>query len=250
MESGTEVMDSSSSDTVVMLRPCPPSTEVCHVSLPLFARLAIVVPVVLILSLIIAQSTLEPALVAAKKSKNKSKTITRTFTNADQISIPIFGEADPFPSTIQVGGFKKGKIKDVNVVLRSLEHTAPDDVDVLLVAPEGKSAFLMSDVGTNAEIGGVTLTLDDEAAASLPDSGRLLSGAFRPTNGSADFPGDGSRDFFPPPAPPPGDSELSAFDGTNPNGQWRLFVFDDFSPRAGFFADGWSLEITARIKKK
>lgn len=186
------------------------------------------------------------------KKKQKAKTITRTFNNGAQIGIDIIGPADPFPSTIQVGGFKKGKIKDVNVVLRDLEHSFPDDLDVLLVAPGGKSAFIMSDVGTNNdlfEIGGATLTIDDEADAPMPDFNNLISGAFQPTNGDPDINGDDSVDDFPPPAPQPGGSQLSVFDGTNPNGEWRLFVVDDRSADNGFFREGWSLVITARVKK-
>jgi hypothetical protein len=75
------------------------------------------------------------------------------------------------------------------------------------------------------------------------------SGRFRPTNGDPDFPSDQSGDAFPPPAPPPGGSRLAAFDGTNPNGQWRLFVIDDRSGDAGFIKGGWSLQLTARIKR-
>ena len=33
------------------------------------------------------------------------------------------------------------------------------------------------------------------------------------------------------------------FDGTNPNGTWKLFVFDDSSDDVGQFDLGWSLEI-------
>jgi subtilisin-like proprotein convertase family protein len=191
--------------------------------------------------------------VAKNKNKKKSKTINRTFSNGAEIGIDDFQAADPFPSTIQVSGFKKAKVRDVNVVLRDYQHTFPDDVDVLLVSPEGESAFIMSDVGTNGDlfdIGGITLTLDDEAEDPLPDFNSLITGTFRPTNGDPDLNGDESGDDFPPPAPEPGGSALSVFDGMNPNGEWQLFVVDDRSGDAGFFGDGWSLVITARIKKK
>jgi hypothetical protein len=190
---------------------------------------------------------------ATAKNKKKARTITRSFSNGTQIGIDDFQAADPFPSTIQVSGFKKGKVKDVNVVLRDFQHTFPDDVDELLVSPEGESTFILSDVGTKNdlfEIGGVTLTIDDEADDLLPDSSNLISGTFRPANGDPDFSGDESGDEFPPPAPEPGDSQLSVFDGMNPNGEWQLFVVDDQISSAGFFGDGWTLEITARVKKK
>ena len=58
------------------------------------------------------------------------------------------------------------------------------------------------------------------------------------------------------PAPPSGGSAppqdggpaLSAFDGTNPNGAWKLYVVDDTIGCAGQFAGGWSLTINARVR--
>jgi hypothetical protein len=226
-------------------------------------RVAIVIPIVLALTVTLATpATFMPGgditeIVAKNKNKNKkkqkAKTITRTFSNGAQIGINITGPADPFPSTIQVGGFKKGKVKDVNVVLSGFEHSFPDDADMLVVSPEGTSAFILSDVGfVNGpdDIERVTLTLDDEAADPLPDANNLVSGTFQPTNGDPDLNGDESGDDFPPEAPPPGGSELSAFDGMNPNGEWQLFVVDDRIGDAGLINDGWALEITARVKNK
>ena len=87
-----------------------------------------------------------------------------------------------------------------------------------------------------ASCGGVTLTLDDAAANSLPDAGPLVSGTFKPTN-------FGSGDTFPS-APPSGGSALSVFNGTNPNGTWSLYVVDDATGDSGSVAGGWELNIT------
>jgi len=38
---------------------------------------------------------------------------------------------------------------------------------------------------------------------------------------------------------------LSAFDGKDPNGTWKLYVIDDTTLAAGTFAGGWSLELNA-----
>src|SRR2546423_797351 len=81
------------------------------------------------------------------------------------------------------------------------------------------------------------------AATALPDSTQITSGTFRPTN-------IGSPDPFPAPAPtgtPPGtySSLLSSFNASNPNGTWRLFVFDDAAQDQGEL-DGWRLHLTAR----
>ncbi len=57
-------------------------------------------------------------------------------------------------------------------------------------------------------------------------------------------------DALPAPAPiGPFARSLSAFDGTDPNGDWRLFIDDDDSGLGGVLTGGWSLEITARVRK-
>ena len=50
---------------------------------------------------------------------------------------------------------------------------------------------------------------------------------------------------MPAPAPTPsGNVYLSAFNGTNPNGTWNLYVADDLSGSLGEITGGWSLAIT------
>jgi uncharacterized repeat protein (TIGR01451 family) len=98
--------------------------------------------------------------------------------------------------------------------------------------------LLMSDCGGGNLITNVTLTLDDAAAALLPDSGQIISGTNKPTNYLI-------GDSFPSPAPPlPYDSTLAAFNGLNPNGAWSLFVADDAALDVGSIARGWYLNIT------
>jgi subtilisin-like proprotein convertase family protein len=183
--------------------------------------------------------------VAAKK---RSRTVTRVFTNPATIDLPVTnvysGPAELYPSPIAVHGLR-GKIRDVNIRLDDLTHNHPANVFVLLVGPSGQSATVMARVGHTAEIAGVTLRLDDEAAASIPDNVTLQSGTYRPTNVT-----NGSYPF-PDPAPSASASPaLSVFDGANPNGTWRLFVMDGYPTDTGAFAGGWELEITARIKAK
>jgi hypothetical protein len=99
--------------------------------------------------------------------------------------------------------------------------------------------MLMSDVGENNVAANLDLTLDDEAAASLPDATALAAGVFKPTNIDA-------GDTFPTSAPDPSGAAgaLSAFDGTNPNGTWQLYVVDDEGTDTGDFSGGWNLQIT------
>jgi subtilisin-like proprotein convertase family protein len=162
------------------------------------------------------------------------------------IATDLAGPASPYPSTVAVGGALNG-ITDVNVTLRSLDHTYPDDVDVLLVGPQGQKAILMSDAGGGTNISDVNLTFDDEAAAALPDSPTtIVSGTYRPVNYGPELGDPEVTDSFPTSALDASTigSNLSTFDGTNPNGSWSLYVVDDYSGDHGDFSGGWSLQIS------
>lgn len=78
------------------------------------------------------------------------------------------------------------------------------------------------------------MTFDDDEATLVPTP--IVSGTFLPRT-------IGGGDVLPAPAPPYG-STLSVFDGTNPNGTWSLFVFDDAVADSGTIAGGWFLTIT------
>jgi subtilisin-like proprotein convertase family protein len=151
--------------------------------------------------------------------------------------------ADPYPAAIQVSGFKKGKVIDVNVVLRGLNHGFPDHIDAVLMAPSGAAAVLMSDAGGSADAASLTLTLDDEAAAALPDGSGLATGAYKPGN-------YGAADTYPSLGTSPTAAILSLLDGGNPNGEWRLYVVDDAATNVGAFSGGWDLELTVKLAKK
>ncbi len=158
------------------------------------------------------------------------------FSSGAGIIIPSSGPATNYPSTIVVSGVS-GAAAKVTVTLNQLSHTFPEDVDVLLVGPAGQKVLLMADAGAAFAVNGVTLAFDDSAATNLPFAGQIVSGTFRPT----DFaPGDS----FPAPAPAgPYASALAAFNGTNPNGTWSLYVFDDATGDSGAISGGWSLDI-------
>jgi subtilisin-like proprotein convertase family protein len=191
-----------------------------------------------------------------------TQVVTRTFSSANQIQINdavlnptppppiIHGLATPYPSKINVQGLWMGKIKDVNVTLKGYSHPFSDDTDVLLVAPTGnKNAIIFSDVGGNRTVSNINLTLDDEAANGLPDdpgaTGTLPGNdTYTPANFALVNP-----DAFPAPSPAPGGGmALSVFDGSNPNGKWRLFVSDDLPGGTGQFSGGWSLKIKAKVQ--
>jgi serine/threonine protein kinase/subtilisin-like proprotein convertase family protein len=157
-------------------------------------------------------------------------------SSAEAVTIPDAGQATPYPSTIEVSGLT-GTISDVNATLNGLTHEFPDDVDVLLVGPTGASVILMADAGDGNAVTALGITFDDRASGRLRNSGALFAGPVQPTSFRPGFEGVG-----PAPAAPHGDA-LSVFNGTDPNGTWQLFVFDDAGGDLGQLS-GWSLEIT------
>ena len=97
----------------------------------------------------------------------------------------------------------------------------------------------MADTGGNTPISSLDFTFDDAASAALPVSAPITGGGtYRPTNGQA-FNGTA-----PAPAGPYG-ATLSVFNGTDPNGTWSLYAFDDFPSSGGGSIDGgWRLRVT------
>jgi hypothetical protein len=172
-----------------------------------------------------------------------------TFNSPTPISDPSgSGPASPYPSIISVSGLP-GTVDKARVTLNNIFGGPAQDLDVLLVGPGG-SSILMSDIcslgGTQPDLIHLTYTFDDTAPSQLPEtcSGAPLGTAYKPTDYQADsFPG----------VPPPYPVGLSAFHGTAPNGDWRLFVFDDSYPDAWSIQEGWNLDLTTVVtpaKKK
>ncbi len=159
-------------------------------------------------------------------------------SSPDVIGIQNTGVATPYPSTRTFAG-RLGTVSNVTVSITNFSHTSPDDVDLMLVAPNGRRVVLMSDVGGNTEVGGLNINFDDAAAVNLPDSGTLTSGTFKPTDFEA-------GDVFPSPAPQgaTSGSTLAAFFGSAPNGIWRLFAVDDTGNNVGSIAGNWNLNLT------
>ena len=166
-------------------------------------------------------------------------TATTVFSNTAAITINDFAIASPYPSSISVTGMV-GTVSKVVATVTNLYHPSPDDIDMLLVGPTGANTMLMSDCGGGNFITNVTLTFDDSAVTSLPDSTLISSGTNKPTNFLI-------ADTLPSPAPTgPWGSTLAAFNNTNPNGVWALYIKDDLSLFSGSIQRGWQLEITTR----
>lgn len=161
------------------------------------------------------------------------------------------------PSQVSVSG--EPSVSKLTVRVFGLTHNQPDDIDLLLVGPQGQSVILMSDAGgdpgqlrpadgptPNSPVANVDLSFDD-LGAPLPDESTIASGTYRPTNhgpsAALGCSGEPSTDVFPlAPAGPYG-SALSVFDGTDPNGTWTLYAVDDCNGYPGSFGGGWSLGV-------
>jgi subtilisin-like proprotein convertase family protein len=173
---------------------------------------------------------------ASANSAVWSFTTGELYCNSTPISIPSSGPGSPYPSNIAIAGSGSSVI-DVNVHLVGLSHTWPDDIDILVVGPQGQNLIIMSDAGGSNDLVNVDLIFDDAAASQLPDSSQITAGTYKPTN-------YGAGDTFPAPAPAPSSATtLSTFDGTNPNGTWSLYVVDDTGSDSGNLAGGWCLEV-------
>ncbi len=157
-------------------------------------------------------------------------------SNAPLVAGTSSGPFMPYPSTITVSAMN-GSVSKVTVTLHNLQHSYLSDIDALLVGPQGQSVLLMADVGDNANIAATSLTFDDAANGmiTLP----ITSGAYLPTN-------NGSTSFTSPAPPSPYSSRMAALKGSNPNGAWRLFLYDDTGQDTGSLAGGWSIHIEAR----
>ena len=99
----------------------------------------------------------------------------------------------------------------------------------------------MSDACGGPSLTNKTFVFDATAATPLSDDGtpaQCLSGNWQPSNYF------NNTDTWP--APGPGNlttTDLSVFNGRNPNGDWKLFVVDDSSPDGGSIAE-WGVIIT------
>jgi subtilisin-like proprotein convertase family protein len=177
-------------------------------------------------------------------------TLNVTTTATAALSIPGTGTgpgpASPYPLTTTVSG-RTGTISKVTATMTGLTHSFPDDIDALLVGPGGQKVMLMSDAGGGADLSNVNLTFDDAAAALLPDEAQIVGGTFRPSNFVGAACPTELNDALPTPAPAgPYGSALSAFNGTNPNGTWSLYLMDDCDSEAGGL-NGFSLNITTAL---
>ncbi len=160
-----------------------------------------------------------------------------TFANPSPITIFDAGTALPYPSIIRISNAPV-RVNKVSATLVDISHTYPGDLDILLVSPQGQGVLLMSDAGAGFDVNGVVLRFDDEAPSTLPAATPIVSGDYKPTNIG------GGDSFFSPAPLPPYATAFSAFTGTDPNGDWQLYIIDDQGSDVGTIGGGWRLSFT------
>jgi len=149
------------------------------------------------------------------------------------LTINASGNASPYPSTIAVSGVP-GTITNLKVTVTNLTHAFPVDIDMVLFGPTGAHSIIFTDaIGGSGGITNRTYTFQVGAPA-LPTSGFPASGTYGVAGSS--YNGSGTPSAVT-------NTGLGVFNGTNPNGTWSLYVYDDASGDAGTIGS-WSLEIT------
>jgi hypothetical protein len=131
-------------------------------------------------------------------------------------------------------------VTDLQVALFGITHPEADQIDVLLTGPGGEATVVMSDACGDEDFTGKLFFFHEIAPGPLMTGECTTAHGYKPTDNE---PGDPFASPAPPGAYP---ANLSVFNGTRPNGEWRLFVMDDEAATAGAIEAGWLLDIEVR----
>ena len=138
-----------------------------------------------------------------------------TTTKSSTVSVPIVDEGTT-TSVLAVSGMTDF-ITDVDVRL-NITHTYDSDLDITLIAPNGKRILLVSRAG-GANDNFTNTVFDDEATASIQSGTAPFTGSFKPFQLL---------------------SALDGLTGTDVNGTWTLEVVDTASQDEGTIL-GWDI---------
>jgi len=107
------------------------------------------------------------------------------FSNNAVIVINDNAAASPYPSVINVSGVG-GSLLKATVTLNKFAHTDPHDVSALVTAPAGTNDPDHGHAGEQRlRRDQPRADLDDAATNSLPSSGAITNGTYKPTRYSA-----------------------------------------------------------------
>jgi hypothetical protein len=161
--------------------------------------------------------------------------------NSSLITIRNGAAATPYPSVSVYSGAITS-ISRIQVGLNNMLGGPASTVSLFLVSPSGLGVCLLSGVGDiNHAFASANLILDSNSSTSLPFSGNVVSGTFKPTE---------SGSVPTPLAPCPAISFPASFNGligTNPIGAWSLWCVQNGSPNGQPpypMISGWTLTIS------
>jgi subtilisin-like proprotein convertase family protein len=156
------------------------------------------------------------------------------------------GPASRYPMTIRVFDQPTNFNRvSVIVTLWGLTHDRSADLSILLVSPSGKQIMLMSNVGWTNRVANGSITFDqswpppNQSGPLLPPNGYYV--IYRPSNYGqvTQMPQVGSD-------PPPFhtgtySANLDDLQYDNPNGVWKLYIYDFYQQRTGELTGSWQL---------
>jgi len=161
------------------------------------------------------------------------------------IFIPTNGPALRYPATIEVFGMRTNFVW-VEVRLDELTHDRAEDLDILVVSPSGHKVILMSDAGGSNRVDKATLVFYPNWIGwpPPPETNAI------PSHGESHYRcrnyGEWERQLEtqPPYVAPPGPylEDLDVVRGSNPNGIWRLYIYDDSTNKAGVLEGSWTIK--------
>ncbi len=158
------------------------------------------------------------------------------------IALPTSGSSGPasrYPATINVFG-QPTNIANTIVTVAALNHTRTADLNILLVSPTDRRILLMSNVGgTNGTSGAILVFQQGKpmppVSSAIPS---LQKSYYSPSN-------YGQKTQLPGAPAGPYSSSLDDLAGDNPNGVWKIYIYDDHQPGGlGQLTDSWLLTFT------
>ncbi len=177
-----------------------------------------------------------------------------SLTNPVDIAIADNATRSSFQSFGNFSTFTWGRIRSISVVL-DLNYGAGDDLDFLLIGPDGRNLEFWSDAGGPAAFT-ATWTIGDTNANLAPDSTTASSGSYRPADygemeTSSNWSGVPAGLTINHPTPNGSATLTSAFAGTwLDNSSWQLLVRDDTVGNFSGDINSWTLQITYDVVVK
>lgn len=164
---------------------------------------------------------------------------TQYFSGDSEINVPDFSPANIYPSIISVSGMPV-HLSHINISFEGLSHFSTSDFDILLEAPDGTLVTIFSDVPNYSSgfsgYGEVHLDMDALTILSS-DNYTGNDDLYLPTNKAPIL------DSFPDFGLINEGSSFTPLQNIDPNGEWKLYVFDDENQNISGSIGGWSMSI-------